>query len=248
MLRGDCAQGRGDVRVRARCRRSIKTASARFPVGEVVLFRSLFALAVLVVWLALARRVPARARIRAASSAISGARSPASGGMFANFIALSLLPLADATAFTFATPLMVVPLAALTLGETVRPLSLGGGGARLRRRARHAVRPSRRGPAIRGGGALARGRHDRARRRRLLGGGDDPDPAADAIRADRRDRLLFLLADGRDQRGAARGRRALAGGGARRRLHGGPAIRRARRAANSSCSARSACSAAPGRS
>ena len=41
--------------------------------------------------------------------------------MFANFIALSLLPLADATAFTFATPLLVVPLAAMTLGETVRP-------------------------------------------------------------------------------------------------------------------------------
>jgi len=44
-----------------------------------------------------------------------------SGGMFANFIALSLLPLADATAFTFATPLLVVPMAALTLGEIVRP-------------------------------------------------------------------------------------------------------------------------------
>jgi drug/metabolite transporter (DMT)-like permease len=40
--------------------------------------------------------------------------------MFANFIALALLPLADATAFTFATPLMVVPLASIVLDEQVR--------------------------------------------------------------------------------------------------------------------------------
>ena len=37
-----------------------------------------------------------------------------------NFVALSLLPLAHATAFTFAAPLMVVPLASIVLGEQVR--------------------------------------------------------------------------------------------------------------------------------
>ena len=39
-------------------------------------------------------------------------------GMFASFIALALLPLADATAFTFAAPLMVVPLASVVLASS----------------------------------------------------------------------------------------------------------------------------------
>jgi drug/metabolite transporter (DMT)-like permease len=40
--------------------------------------------------------------------------------MFLNFAALALLPLADATAIGFATPLISVALAALMLGEVVR--------------------------------------------------------------------------------------------------------------------------------
>ncbi|HYA71558.1 MAG TPA: DMT family transporter [Roseiarcus sp.] len=97
----------------------IKTASPIFPVGEVVLFRSLFALAVLVAWLAWRGEFPRALHTRRKLGHI-GRSIAGSGGMFANFIALSLLPLADATALTFATPLIVVPLAALTLGETVR--------------------------------------------------------------------------------------------------------------------------------
>ena len=97
----------------------IKTASPRFPVGEVVLFRSLFALAVLAAWLAWRGEFPHALHTSRKLGHI-GRSIAGSGGMFANFIALSLLPLADATAFTFATPLIVVPLAALTLGETVR--------------------------------------------------------------------------------------------------------------------------------
>jgi drug/metabolite transporter (DMT)-like permease len=97
----------------------IKTASPRFPVGEVVLFRSLFALAVLAAWLAWRGEFPHALHTSRKLGHI-GRSIAGSGGMFANFIALSLLPLADATALTFATPLIVVPLAALTLGETVR--------------------------------------------------------------------------------------------------------------------------------
>ena len=48
--------------------------------------------------------------------------------MYSSFAALALLPLADATAFTFAAPLMVVPLAALLLGEAVRPYRWGAVG------------------------------------------------------------------------------------------------------------------------
>ncbi|MGD0185864.1 MAG: DMT family transporter [Roseiarcus sp.] len=97
----------------------IKIVSPVFPVGEVVLFRSLFALAVLAAWLASRGEFPRALHTRRKLGHI-GRSIAGSGGMFANFAALSLLPLADATAFTFAAPLMVVPLAALTLGETVR--------------------------------------------------------------------------------------------------------------------------------
>jgi drug/metabolite transporter (DMT)-like permease len=41
-------------------------------------------------------------------------------GMFLNFAALARLPLADANALSFASPLITVALAALILGETVR--------------------------------------------------------------------------------------------------------------------------------
>lgn len=97
----------------------IKAMSSSYPVGEVVLFRSLFALAVLVAWLYARGEFP-RALHTVRPFGHIGRSIAGSGGMFANFVALSLLPLADATAFTFATPLMVVPLAAIVLGETVR--------------------------------------------------------------------------------------------------------------------------------
>lgn len=98
----------------------IKAVSARFPVGEVVLFRSLFALVVLVAWLSWRGEFPHALRTRRPIGHI-GRSLAGSGGMFANFVVLSILPLADATAFTFATPLLVVPLAAFMLGEIVKP-------------------------------------------------------------------------------------------------------------------------------
>ena len=98
----------------------IKASSERFPVGEVVLFRSLFALATLVGWLARRSEFPSALRTQRPFGHI-GRSLAGSGGMFANFAVLALLPLADATAFTFATPLMVVPLAVVALGEIVRP-------------------------------------------------------------------------------------------------------------------------------
>ena len=96
----------------------IKVASARFPVGEVVLFRSVVAMGVLVVWLHSRGEFPAALATRRPFGHV-GRSLAGTGGMVANFLALGLLPLADATAFTFVTPLMVVPLAALLLGEAV---------------------------------------------------------------------------------------------------------------------------------
>jgi drug/metabolite transporter (DMT)-like permease len=98
----------------------IKSVSARFPVAEIVLFRSVFAMAALTVWLARRGEFPHALRTRRKLGHI-GRSIAGSGGMFAGFIALSLLPLADATAFTFVSPLLIVPMAAMTLGETVRP-------------------------------------------------------------------------------------------------------------------------------
>ena len=46
------------------------------------------------------------------------------GGMFTNFSALTRLPLADATAISFASPLITVALAAIILKERVRYLPL----------------------------------------------------------------------------------------------------------------------------
>ena len=103
---------------------TIKIAAARYPVGEVVLFRSGFALAVLVAWLASRGEFPAALHTRRPFGHV-GRSLAGSGGMFANFAALSLLPLAAATAFTFATPLIVVVLAALILHETVRAYRWG---------------------------------------------------------------------------------------------------------------------------
>ncbi|MFZ3242540.1 MAG: EamA family transporter, partial [Pseudolabrys sp.] len=58
-------------------------------------------------------------------------------GMFTNFSALTRLPLADATAISFASPLITVALAALVLKERVR-ISLVGGDRRLCWGDRHA--------------------------------------------------------------------------------------------------------------
>ena len=223
----------------------IKSVSLRFPVGEIVLFRSIFAMATLVVWLARRGEFPHALRTRRKLGHI-GRSLAGSGGMFANFIALSLLPLADATAFTFATPLLVVPMAAMTLGETVRPyrwaaVGIGFVGVLV-------MLSDDLGQGVGATAGYSLGATVALRRRVLLGGGDDPDPAADALRGDRSDRLLFLDGDGGDQRRAADPRRCLAERRARRELLRRPDVRRAERAANSACWRRSACSAAPGRS
>jgi drug/metabolite transporter (DMT)-like permease len=98
----------------------IKSVSAHFPVSEIVLFRSIFAMATLVAWLARRGEFPHALRTRGKLGHI-GRSIAGSGGMFFGFIALSLLPLADATAFTFVSPLLIVPMAAVGLGEVVRP-------------------------------------------------------------------------------------------------------------------------------
>ena len=98
---------------------SIKGLDGHIPTGEVVFFRSIFALLPLLIWLSLQGSILALTNTRHlgghAVRSISG-----TGGMFFSYLALAYLPLADATALSYAAPLFTVVLAAVLLGEVVR--------------------------------------------------------------------------------------------------------------------------------
>ncbi len=98
---------------------TLKTLTARYPVGEVVFFRSAFALIPLLVWLGwqgdLINSVRTRNVVGHFKRGFIG-----TGGMYLSFAALSLLPLHDSIAIGYASPLIVVILAAILLKEKVR--------------------------------------------------------------------------------------------------------------------------------
>jgi drug/metabolite transporter (DMT)-like permease len=89
------------------------------PVGEIVFVRSFFALIPLLAMLVWRGELGSALRTKSPGAhffrSVSGA-----AGMFLNFAALALLPLADATAIGFAAPIFTVVLAAVFLGEVVR--------------------------------------------------------------------------------------------------------------------------------
>jgi drug/metabolite transporter (DMT)-like permease len=89
------------------------------PVGEVVFFRSLFAIIPVVVIYAWRRELRGAVYTRRPLGQL-GRGGLSVLGMFSNFSALARLPLADATAISFAAPLMTVALAAVVLKERVR--------------------------------------------------------------------------------------------------------------------------------
>jgi len=89
------------------------------PVGQLVFFRSLFAIVPLVI--IYAYRGELRQAIYTKKPLGQLGRGLLSvGGMYSNFAALTRLPLADVTAIQFASPLITVGLAALILKERVR--------------------------------------------------------------------------------------------------------------------------------
>jgi drug/metabolite transporter (DMT)-like permease len=97
----------------------IKHAGQEFPTGQIVFFRSFFALVPLIAWLSLRGEFPAAVRT---TNVIGHLRRGliGSGGMFFGFTALALLPLTDAIAIGYAAPLITVVLAAIFLKEKVR--------------------------------------------------------------------------------------------------------------------------------
>ena len=93
--------------------------AAHVPAGEAVFFRSLFAIPVIVGWLAL--RGELRTGFRTANPmghVWRGLVGTTAMGM--GFAGLTYLPLPEVTAIGYASPLMVVILAAMFLGEEVR--------------------------------------------------------------------------------------------------------------------------------
>jgi drug/metabolite transporter (DMT)-like permease len=103
---------------------AIMSALVRFvgetvPLGQVVFFRSAFAILPVVVIYAWRGELAGAVRTgRPLGHVGRGLISVV--GMFLNFAALARLPLVDATAISFASPLITVALAALVLKERVR--------------------------------------------------------------------------------------------------------------------------------
>jgi drug/metabolite transporter (DMT)-like permease len=97
----------------------VRALGEKYPVGQVVFFRSAFAIPPVLLIYAWRRELAAAVRTkRLLGHAGRGAVSI--GGMFCNFSALARLPIVDATAISFAAPLITVALAAILLKERVR--------------------------------------------------------------------------------------------------------------------------------
>ncbi len=89
------------------------------PTGEVVFFRSVFALLPLLIWYGTRGELGTVVRTRSVTSHFGRGLS-GTGGMFFNYMALAYIPLAQATAFSYAAPLFTVIFAAVLLREVVR--------------------------------------------------------------------------------------------------------------------------------
>ncbi len=101
----------------------IKAASAEVPPGETVFFRSLFALPVILGWLALRGELGTGLRTKNPMGHLwRGLIGTAAMGM--SFAGLAILPLYEVKAIQYAMPLFVVILAAIFLGERVRKVRL----------------------------------------------------------------------------------------------------------------------------
>ena len=97
----------------------IKAAGDGLPPGQIVFFRSAFAMVPILAWLALHGQLrTVFATKRPASHLLRGLVGVTSMGF--SFYGLTLLPLPDAIAIGYASPLIAVIFAALFLRETVR--------------------------------------------------------------------------------------------------------------------------------
>lgn len=108
----------------------IKVTAGRVPAGEAVFFRSVMALPVLFVWLGLRGGLRSGLQTdRPWGHVVRGVAGTVAMGM--GFAGLAYLPLPEVTAIRFATPIMMVILAAVILGEKVRLVRISAVGMGL---------------------------------------------------------------------------------------------------------------------
>ncbi|MEQ8365992.1 MAG: DMT family transporter [Roseicyclus sp.] len=97
----------------------IKASSDYVPPGQAVFFRSLFALPVIVIWLAYRRELATGLKTKNPMGHVwRGLVGTSAMGL--SFAGLGLLPLPEVTAIGYASPILVVVFAAMFLGEEVR--------------------------------------------------------------------------------------------------------------------------------
>ena len=97
----------------------IKATSAHVPAGQAVFFRSLFAIPVIVAWLAWRRELHSGLRtVQPMGHVWRGVVGTTAMGL--GFAGLGYLPLPEVTAIGYAAPLLTVVFAAMFLGEEVR--------------------------------------------------------------------------------------------------------------------------------
>lgn len=101
----------------------IKDVSARVPSGQVVFFRSAFAIPVILIWIAARGELATGLRtVNTMGHVWRGLVGTAAMGL--GFLGLGLLPLPESTAIGYAMPLLTVVFAAMFLGEEVRAFRL----------------------------------------------------------------------------------------------------------------------------
>lgn len=97
----------------------VKALSGHIPPGETVFFRSLFAIPVIVAWLAYRRELATGLRtVQPMGHVWRGVVGTTAMGL--GFAGLGYLPLPEVTAIGYAAPLLTVVFAAMFLGEEVR--------------------------------------------------------------------------------------------------------------------------------
>ena len=97
----------------------IKATAAHIPPGEAVFFRSFFAIPVIVVWLTVQGQLATGFRTGNPMGHVwRGLMGTLAMGM--GFAGLAYLPLPEVTAIGYASPIMVVILASMFLGEQIR--------------------------------------------------------------------------------------------------------------------------------
>jgi len=102
---------------------SLVKAAVRIPSGETVFFRAFCSMPVICLWLAVRGELNSGLRVTSwRSHALRGLAGSVAMGL--GFFGLKLIPLPEATAIRFVTPILLVIFAAFFLGEKIRLIRL----------------------------------------------------------------------------------------------------------------------------